>query len=158
MTDTTPSRKARRGGRFAKLYADRLQDDRLPDLLDRNSPGKAAWGVHCLALMWQAVSQRDGYIPRSVLRSGLHGTASDARLLVETGWWEEAPGGWQIVGYAEDNETAADIAARSLEGLISQCKRWMRQGKHCCCGHHSDTGELVGDPVGDLIAGGDRRA
>ena len=105
-----------------------------------------------------AVSQRDGYIPRSVLRSGLHGTASDARLLVETGWWEEAPGGWQIVGYAEDNETAADIAARSLEGLISQCKRWMRQGKHCCCGHHSDTGELVGDPVGDLIAGGDRRA
>jgi hypothetical protein len=141
----------KRPGRYGKLYADLLSDEKLLDLMQRRAAGKSAFAVHALALAWQALHLKDGFISPHVLEGALYGTRSDANALVKCGLWSEVPGGWEIHGYAEANLTKADVALRSLQGRIDICRRYMREGKPCSCEHHSPTGDLVGDPIGDLV-------
>lgn len=149
---SAPARRKKRSGRFGKVYSDLLTEESLGDLMRRGQAGKAAFGVHALALAWQALHLRDGFIPVGVFMDKLYGKPADATHLVTYGFWTEAPGGWQIVGYEKANLTRADVLTRSLQGEIDACKRYMTEkDRACTCGHHTDVGDLVGDPVGDLL-------
>jgi hypothetical protein len=140
----------KRSGRYGKVYADLLSDPKLTDLMLHRAEGKQAMGVHALALAWCALHLTAGNIPRSTL-SVLYGCPRDAAALVAARLWEVTPDGWFISGYTEANLTKIDVQQRSLQGSIDICKRYMADGKRCSCGHHSQMGDLIGDPIGDLV-------
>lgn len=148
---TTDMAKPKRSGRYGKLYADLLTDPKLAVLMSGRN-GHRALAVHALALAWCALHLTDGEIPRSVLPT-LHGKPADADALVDAGLWEPTGNGWRIAKYADANLTKQDVAIRALEGQISRCAGWMKQGRTCSCGHHAPTGDVIGNPVGDLVAG-----
>lgn len=151
-----PRRK--RSGRFGKVYSDLLSEEILSTLMGgrsakraRRQAGKAAFGVHALALAWQALHLRDGHVSRIVLEDKLYGDESDAEALVAAGFWTPTGDGWHINGYEKSNLTREDVLTRSLQGEIDACKRYMNEkDRACSCGHHTPVGDLVGDPVGDL--------
>lgn len=153
---TAPRKK--RSGRFGKVYSDLLSEENLSTLMGgrrasntRRQAGKAAFGVHALALAWQALHLRDGHVSLIVLEDHLYGETRDAELLAAAGLWTVTEDGWHICGYEKSNLTKEDVLTRALQGEIDACKRYMTEkARTCTCGHHTDVGDLVGDPVGDL--------
>lgn len=144
----------KRAGRYGKVYSDLLTDPKVLALMQARG-GHRAFAVHAFALAWCALHLTDGHIPTSAL-SGLWGKRTDADNLVAAGLWEpdEDGDGWRIVGYGDANLTRLDVRVTSLKGQIDRCRGWITRGRDCSCGHHTSTGELVGDPIGDLARAG----
>lgn len=145
-----PRRKLR-SGRYGRIYCDVLTDDRFAALLERAN-GFRAFTVWGLGVAWGNLHLEDGRVPRSTLKT-LRGRPSEAQALVDVGLWEVTDDGWRYVKWAEGNWLKADTLVASLEGQIDQCGRWIDKGRECSCGYHDETGEVIGDPVGDLLAG-----
>ena len=134
-------KKRKRAGRFGKTYASIFTSKKLARLLGR-SDGLRAMGVWALGTAYCADQLTDGVIERDVLKGVLHGRPSDAAALVAAGFWAEHGDGWIYVDYDESGITAQEVEDARRDGEISICKRWMKDGKPCRCGTHTEIGDL----------------
>ena len=108
-----------------------VHDKVLGLLSDPSAQRWQAFSSYICALGWSAGTGNDGRIPRNAL-GFVHGTTKTARLLEKYRLWTEAPGGWQIVNYAE----------RQQLSLIAESKanaRHQSAVKANCVRHHGDS-------------------
>lgn len=111
--------------------------DKILNLLSDPSPKRwqAAFS-YVAAIGWAGDQGTDGAIPRVALPF-VHGTTTTARLLVIYRLWEESLNGWQIVNFAERQQTQrvteAKQEAASRAGQKANCVRW--HGPECWGGN-----------------------
>jgi len=94
--------------------------DKILDLLGASPKGKGAAFVYMCSIAQSVGNGSDGIIKRAQLPF-IHGTPTDARLLVDAGLWEVIDGGWrirnfgtrQVVGASEQVKAEQISAARS---------------------------------------------
>lgn len=62
----------------------------------------------------------------------MHGTKETARLLVTYRLWHEAPHGWEIVNFADRQQTSAVTEAKQEQARLASekgnCVRWHGSG------------------------------
>jgi hypothetical protein len=109
--------------------------DKTLALLNDPSPKRwQAMSSYMFGLGWSGEHGTDGRIPATALPF-IHGTKVTAALLVKHGFWEVAPGGWQIRNYLSRQElavvTAAKKEAQRVGALKANCNRW--HGADCTC-------------------------
>jgi hypothetical protein len=105
--------------------------DKVLDLMEHGSKGKAAGFVYWCSLALSVGNGSDGVIKKAAL-AFVHGTAADARLLVEHGLWEPVDGGWriknfgtrQVVGAMQQVIEDSLAQARSENGRKGAQARW----------------------------------
>ena len=104
---------------WVRVDSDLAQNPKVADLVaEYGARGKAAAFVFVCSIGYSAAHNTDGAIRKAMLPF-VHGTAADARILVEAGLWDVAEKGWQISRYAEHQPT---MAARELEAKARQEK------------------------------------
>lgn len=127
---------------WVRLDANIAMHDKMLDLLADPSPKRwQAAASYVFSLGWAGGQETDGRIKHSNLLA-IHGNASTARLLVKYGFWDEAPGGFQIRNYELRQQTTT--ATRSIreaqhKGAVKgNCIR--HHGKACGCWEKSVKG------------------
>ena len=65
----------------------------------------------------------DGFIPKAAIGT-FHGTAKDAALLVDVGFWDLADGGWEVHDWTDYQPTTAENQVRSDRARKAAAKRW----------------------------------
>jgi hypothetical protein len=118
--------------------------DKVLGLLSDPSAAKwQAFSSYICALGWSAGTGNDGRVPRNAL-GFVHGTTKTARLLEKYRLWTEAPGGWQIVNYAERQQLSliADMKseARHRSSVKANCVR--HHGDSCWVGGKCSRSEV----------------
>lgn len=96
--------------------------DKILELVGAGAKGKSAGFVYWMSLTYCGAHDTGGVIKKAVLPF-VHGTPSDARLLVDSRLWEPIEGGWRIVNYGTRNVVGAtqqiiadQIRAKQAEG------------------------------------------
>lgn len=102
--------------------------DKVLSLLSDPSPKKwQAYSSYVTALGWSGGHETDGRIPVAALPY-VHGTNVTARLLVKHRLWEEGTACYQIVNYAERQQTSmvseAKRASQSRGARKGNCTRF----------------------------------
>lgn len=101
----------------------------LDMIAEHGARGKAAAFVFIAGLGYCAQHLTDGELRKGTLPF-IHGTPSDARLLVEARLWEEWERGWRVVNYADHQPTRemteAAAKARSEIARDAARARWDR--------------------------------
>lgn len=114
---------------WARLDSNLPSHDKILELVGVGARGKAAAFVYVCGLAYAVGQGTDGLIRRAALPF-IHGTAGDARLLVEARLWVPVDGGWQIVNFgtrqAVGMSAQVDQAARSEAARKSANARWQR--------------------------------
>lgn len=96
-------------------------------------------GIRLLSIegtIWSNQQGTDGRIPRHMLSRLTDEPDAEgaADQLVTFGKWNATDAGWEIVGFLEDQWSAADVAAsRRLAAERNRRYRWHRQGRHDLC-------------------------
>jgi hypothetical protein len=107
-------------------------DKVLTLLQHRNGRGTAF--VYVCSLAYSGLNGTDGRVPFAALPF-IHGTKRDAEALVDVRLWRPARDGWEIVNYAQRQQTAAVSssikAGQRLGALKANCVRW--HGGECGC-------------------------
>jgi hypothetical protein len=117
---------------WVRLDTGIMHDPKLVELHARGQHRAALLYVYGLA--WSGGYGTDGVIPKSALRS-LEGRPADARELVAAGLWDERDGSsWLIHAFA-DYQAGSSYRDANKRNV---CARWMRAGKPCSCGTHTD--------------------
>lgn len=103
-------------------------NDKIADLVDTHGgKGKQAGFVYLCALGYAGAHETDGLIKRSALKF-VHGTSSDANLLVAAGLWDQEDTGWRIRNYGTRQVVGAAQQAisdlRSEAGKKGAAARW----------------------------------
>lgn len=88
---------------------------------------KAAFAYVC-SLGYSGVHGTDGYLPASCLPF-LHATRADAGHLVEVGLWAPAPGGWEINGWSDFQESSEETQRRKERAQKGALARWEKERK-----------------------------
>lgn len=65
----------------------------------------------------------DGFVPKTAPGT-FHGTAKDAALLVDVGFWDEVDGGWEVHDWHEYQITNEEMQNRSKRAREAAAKRW----------------------------------
>lgn len=65
----------------------------------------------------------DGFVPRAALGT-FHGSAKDAAMLVDVGFWDEADGGWDVHDWHEYQPSSEETNRRSQRARDAAAKRW----------------------------------
>lgn len=106
-------------------------DTSMPDnpkvlrlLADRE--GHRAAFVWVCSLAYAGKHGTDGLIEDFAL-TRINGRPVDARRLVDHGLWDLVPGGWQIHGWDEMQESTAETQARSQRAREAAQKRWSKE-------------------------------
>jgi hypothetical protein len=105
--------------------------DKILELVGNGARGKAAGFVYWMSITYCGGHDTSGLIKKAVLPF-IHGTTSDARLLVEARLWVPVDGGWKVVNYGDRNVVgmtqqviAEGISAdRSANGKKGAEARW----------------------------------
>lgn len=108
-------------------------DDRLHDHRKARQAGKSAMGVWALAGSWCMSAQTDGFVPASVLARW--GSRTDARRLVETGFWvpaeQNGEKGWAFHDWLKYQPDARTMQlkqeAESSSGSFGNHIRWHKR-------------------------------
>jgi len=112
---------------WVRIDSDLAQNPKVADLVaEHGARGKAAAFVFVCSIGYAAAHNTDGSIKKANLPF-IHGTAADARLLVEVGLWDVVEKGWQISRYAEHQPTLATREALSEAGKKGAAKRWGKE-------------------------------
>lgn len=112
---------------WARLDSNLPSHDKILELVGVGSRGKAAAFVYVCGLAYSVGHGTDGLIRRAALPF-IHGTANDARLLVDARLWVPVDGGWQIANFG--TRQAAGMSAQSLSDVRAEAgrrgaeKRW----------------------------------
>lgn len=94
-----------------------------------SSGGERAFNVFIFGLGYCGEQASAGFIPTLALPL-IHGTPRHAKLLVQVGFWDECPGGWEVHKYAEYQPVDAAAKARSEKARKAAEARWgMRDGR-----------------------------
>lgn len=110
-------------------------NDKIIDLVGSGTRGKGAAFVYVCSIATSVGNGSDGVIRRGQLPF-IHGTAADAKLLVEYGLWDEVEGiGWRIHNYGTRQVVGAMQQAienelretRAEAGRQGAAKRWASQ-------------------------------
>jgi hypothetical protein len=127
---------------WVRLDSNIAMHDKMLDLLADPSPKRyQAAASYMFALAWSGGQETDGRV-RTAHLAAVHGNQATARLLVKYGFWDEAPGGYQIRNYDVRQQTTK--AARSIReaqhagALKGNCIR--HHGKSCGCWEKSVEG------------------
>lgn len=86
---------------------------------------KAAFAYIC-SLGYSGVHGTDGYLPASCLPF-IHATKTDATQLVEVGLWVPAPGGWEINGWTDFQESSEETQRRKERAQKGAIARWEKE-------------------------------
>jgi hypothetical protein len=97
---------------------------KILDLVDTKG-GRESGFVYCCGLAYAGKHGTDGFLPRSVL-SRINGRPADAERLVTVGLWIDVPGGWQIHGWAERQESTDETQARRERAQKAAAARWAK--------------------------------
>lgn len=113
---------------WVRIDSDLAQNPKVADLVaEYGARGKAAAFVFVCSIGYAAAHNTDGAIRKAMLPF-VHGTAADARILVEAGLWDVAEKGWRISRYAEHQPTMAareaEAKARSQKARDAANARW----------------------------------
>lgn len=96
--------------------------------------GHRAAFVYCCGLAYAGKHGTDGFIPGEAI-GRCNGKPADAARLVDVGLWRTAPGGWEIHGWSEyqqtNDSTARVRAAKKAGSAKGNCVRW--HGDDCGC-------------------------
>ena len=115
-------------------------DTSLPDnpkilLLLSVKDGHRAAFVYCCSLAYSGKHGTDGFIPAEAL-SRVNGRNIDAERLVDVGLWRECPGGWEINGWADKQESNDETKARRARAQAAAQKRWEKEREAKDSGPH----------------------
>lgn len=88
--------------------------------------GRAAAFVYCCALAYSGKHGTDGLIEEYAL-SSVNGRPADAAKLVEVGLWHVCPGGWEINGWADKQQSTDETQARRERAQRAAAARWDKQ-------------------------------
>ncbi len=105
---------------WARLDTNLPTHDKILELLGNGARGKAAAFVYVCGLAYSVGQGSDGIIKRAALPF-IHGTAGDARLLVDARLWIPVEGGWQIVNYG--TRQAAGMSSQVEQDKRSEAAR-----------------------------------
>jgi hypothetical protein len=83
--------------------------------------------VHVASLGYAGAHGTDGFLPALCLPH-IHSTKKDAEDLVEVGLWNPAPGGWEINGWSEFQQSSDETAARKKKAQAAAQARWSKNG------------------------------
>ncbi len=101
--------------------------DKVLDLLGRGAKAKGAAFVYVCSLAYCVGNGTDGFVAKAALPF-IHGTAAEARLLMEARLWLQVEGGWQIPNFGTRQligAAAQSISdARSAAGKKGATARW----------------------------------
>jgi hypothetical protein len=92
--------------------------------------------LHVEALVWSNQHGTDGQIPRHALGRITDEPDADlaAKQLVESGAWIATDQGWEMVGFLDDQPSAADVRrTQKLADVRNRRQRQHRQGDHSLC-------------------------
>lgn len=150
MSEPAPKAR-RRPGRYGKVYADILTEDKLHDLMAGRG-GRQAFAAWSLGLALVAKELTDGVVSRHQLRT-IYASTADAANLVRVRLWDEHPEGWYFHNYVESGAgiTRAEVEKLKRDGEVSACKGRVKHGKPCTCGEHNPTADPVADPTADPV-------
>ena len=87
-----------------------------------------AWraiSVYICGLGYCGVHGTDGFIPSAALPF-LHGTRRDAEQLIGIGMWMPTPGGWNVNGWSDFQESSDETAARRKKAQAAAEARWRK--------------------------------
>jgi hypothetical protein len=106
-------------------------DTSLPDnpkilLLCSVKDGHRAAFVYCCSLAYAGKHGTDGFIPREAL-TRINGRTADADRLVDVDLWKPHPGGWDINGWSDKQESTDETKARSERAKAAAAKRWSQE-------------------------------
>lgn len=85
--------------------------------------GRSAAFVYCCSLAYSGKHGTDGLIEEYAL-GRINGRPADAAKLVDVGLWDECPGGWQIHGWDERQESTDETKARKERAQKAATARW----------------------------------
>jgi len=76
-------------------------------------------------LCYSGAHGTDGFLPNLALPF-LHATRRDAANLTETGLWVPTPGGWDINGWTEFQQSSEESAKRKADAKKAALARWAK--------------------------------
>ena len=82
-----------------------------------------AIAVYVCGLAYAGSQGTDGWIPRGALPL-LHGRLTEAKHLVEAGFWIPHSGGWQIKDWHEYQPSSEETAQRTARARSAAIIRW----------------------------------
>jgi hypothetical protein len=88
---------------------------------------KAAFAYVC-SLGYSGVHGTDGFLPANCLPF-IHASRPDAHSLVEVGLWLLAPGGWEINGWLDFQESSEETQKRKERAQKGAIARWEKEKK-----------------------------
>lgn len=111
---------------WVRLDTQLASNPKILELVDSRRH-KAAFAYVC-SLGYAGVHGTDGYLPSNCLPF-IHATKTDARYLVEVGLWVPSPGGWEINGWGEFQETSEETQKRKERAQRGARARWEKERK-----------------------------
>lgn len=95
-------------------------------LLQRKDGHRAAFAYIC-GLAYSGAHGLDGFLTKESLPF-LHCRGCDAALLVQFGLWITVPGGWQINGWMEFQQSSEETQKRRARAIAAAQARWNGHG------------------------------
>lgn len=105
---------------WARLDTNLPTHDKVLELVGVGARGKAAAFVYVCGIAYAVGHGTDGFIRRAALPF-IHGTAADARLLVDARLWVPVDGGWTIANYG--TRQAVGLNAQALSEVRAEAGR-----------------------------------
>lgn len=109
--------------------------DKVLDLMEKRD-GHKAFALYVFGLSYSGLVQTDGRIPARALPL-LQGNRRLADMLVDHGLWRHLEAGdYQVINYAERQQTSDTTDRIVVSRRRAACARWMKAGRPCQCGQH----------------------
>lgn len=123
------------GLKWVRLDTSIWAHDKVLDLLEHRD-GHRAFALYVFGLGYAGLIQTDGRIPARALPM-LQGTRKLADLLVDHALWKHLEdGAYEVVNYAERQQSAETTDRQVASRKRAACTRWMKEGRPCSCGTH----------------------
>jgi hypothetical protein len=123
------------GLKWVRLDTSLWCHDKVLQLLGHKD-GHKALTLYTFGLSYSGLVQNDGRITARALPL-IQGTRRLADLLVDHGLWQHTTGGdYEIINYAERQQTSDTTDKQVAARRRSACARWMKDGRPCSCGTH----------------------
>ena len=102
--------------------------------------GAAAMATYMFSLAWAGGHGSDGFIPKAALPI-IAGTSRTALVLIESGLWEYAEGGYKIVNYMHRQEAKVVRELKRQQSALGGRKAMCRKhhGPDCNCWETGET-------------------
>lgn len=81
--------------------------------------------VYTAGLGYSGAHGTDGFLPHLCV-THLHGTKREAATLCEVGLWKGVPGGWEINGWSEFQQSSEEAAERKRKAKLAAEVRWSK--------------------------------